>query len=61
MTTRNLLVFLKQSRDSSDDSKFPVTANETLSGKTAVLMLLLLMHVIKSEPLLTQTEQFFIF
>ncbi len=31
-------VFMKQSHDSSDDHKFPVTANETLSEKTAVLM-----------------------
>ncbi len=38
VTTRNFEVFLKQSHDSSDDSKFPVTANSTLSEKTDIFM-----------------------
>ncbi len=29
---------MKQSHDSSDDYKFPVTANETQSEKTAISM-----------------------
>ncbi len=29
VTTRNFQVLLKKSHDSSDDHKFPVTANET--------------------------------
>ncbi len=33
---------MKQSHDSSDNYKFPVTANETLSEKTAIFMMLLL-------------------
>ncbi len=36
MTTRNHKVFKKQSYDSSDNYKFPVTANETLSEKTTI-------------------------
>ncbi len=38
VTTRNFLVFMKQSHDYSDDDKFPVTTNKTLSEKTAVFM-----------------------
>ncbi len=38
ITTRNFKVFMKQSHDSSADFKIPVTANETLSEKTATFM-----------------------
>ncbi len=38
VTMRNFQVFMKQFHDSSDDYKFPVAANETLSEKTAVFM-----------------------
>ncbi len=31
-------VFVEQSHDSSDDYEFPLTANETLSEKTAIFM-----------------------
>ncbi len=55
VTVRNFEVFMKQSHDSSDDHKFPVTANETLREKTAVFMKLLLMLVIGSESPQTQT------
>ncbi len=44
---------MKQFHDSSDDSKFPVAANETLSEKTAVFMELLLMPVIGPKSLKT--------
>ncbi len=40
VTMRNFSVFMKQSHDSSDDDKFLVPANETLSEKTAVLLLM---------------------
>ncbi len=38
VTTRIFEVFLKQSHDSSDDSKLPVTANKTLSEQTDIFM-----------------------
>ncbi len=38
VTLRDFEVFLKQSHDSSDDYKFPATANETLSEQTDVYM-----------------------
>ncbi len=38
VTKRNLSVFIKKSHESSSDFTFPVTANETLSEKTAVFM-----------------------
>ncbi len=37
VTTRNFEVFPKQSHDFSDDYKFPVTANETLSEQMLFL------------------------
>ncbi len=51
------LSIYEQSHDSSDDYKFPLTTNETLKKKTAVFMLL--MPVIGSKSLWTQTKQFF--
>ncbi len=59
MTTRNFKVVMKQSRDSSDDYKFPVTANETFREKTDVFMEL--MPVIGSDSPRTQTKLFFFF
>ncbi len=50
---------MKQSHDSFDDCKFPVTANGTLSEKTVVFMWLLLTPVIGSESPRTQTKLFF--
>ncbi len=58
VTIRNFKVFMKQSHDSSDDYKFPVTANEALSEETAVFMSLLSMFVIGSKCLKNQSKQF---
>ncbi len=52
---------MKQPHDSSDDYKFPLTANETLSEKTAVFMELLLMPVIGSKFPGTQTIYYYFF
>ncbi len=52
---------MKQSHDSSNDNKFPVTANETLSEKTVIFMWLLLMLVIGSKSSQIQMKQFFVF
>ncbi len=49
VTAGNFEVFMKQSHDSSDDCKFPVTTNETLRETITVVMELLLMPVIGSE------------
>lgn len=38
VTMRNFEVFMKQSRDSPDDYKWPVTANKTISDKTAIFI-----------------------
>ncbi len=48
---RELLVFMKQAHDSSDDYKFPVTANETLSEKSAIFMQLLLIPTNSDETI----------
>ncbi len=52
-------MFLKQSHVSSDDDKFAVTANETLSEQTDDFMELLLMSEIGSESLQTHTKRSF--
>ncbi len=52
---------MKPSHDSSDDYKFPETANETLSEKNTIFMCFLLRPVIGTESPQTQSKQIFFF